>query len=266
MRQRMTATWIIGLVCVASVACYAGLFDVSISEQKKLGAQAAQEIESKSIIVGRDVRSSRYYGGRGLDEIVADVGYDLVSVLHSNPWDFSFKVIQNDQVNAFALPGGHIYVFTGLLKSIRLDSSGSQAAFNMLAAVLGHEMTHVIGQHWAKQYKKDARRGAGLSIILGATGANRTVQQMTSVFHYAQSQKYSRSDEYKADAGGINLLNDARRFGFRPEAMVDMLKVLDRASGSTSRGMVWLSDHPSTMDRIKRAEKQVTVLYASDTR
>lgn len=260
MRQRMTATWIIGLVCVASVACYAGLFDVSISEQKRLGAQAAQEIERQNLIVGRDVRAPRNYRGRAPDEIVADVGRDLVSVLHSNPWDFSFKVIQNDQVNAFALPGGHIYVYTGLLKSLRMDSEGSQASINMLAAVLGHEMTHVIGQHWAKQYKKDAQRGAGLSIILGATGANRTVQQMASVFHYAQSQKYSRSDEYKADAGGINLLNDARRFGYRPEAMVDMLKVLDRAGGSTSRGMVWLSDHPSTVDRIKRTEKRVAVI------
>lgn len=262
MRRSLIATWIMGLVVAASMTCHAGLFSVSVSEQKKVGAQAAQEIERKSVIVGRDVQAPRNIGGRSVDEIVSEVGNNIVSLLGPNPWSFTFKIIQNKEVNAFALPGGPVYVYTGLLKALKLESDSPREAINMLAGVLGHEITHVTGQHWAQQYKKDQERGLGLAIILGATGASKSTQQIAGILNFAQSQKYSRKDEYRADDGGIKLLNDGRRFGYDPQGVVDMLRVLDKISQDTPKAMVWLSDHPSTVDRIKRAEKKVSDLKA----
>jgi len=242
------------------MTCHAGLFDVSINDQKKIGAQAASQIESKAVIVGRNGNTYGNIGGKSVDVIVAEVGNNLVSVLGSNPWNFSFKVIQNKEVNAFALPGGPIYVYTGLLSAFKLESSNPSEGINMLAGVLGHEMIHVTNQHWAKQYKKDQERGLGLAIILGATGASNSVQQVAGILNFVQAQKYSRADEYQADDGSVRLLNQARGFGYDPQGVVDMLQVLDKVSQGTPQSLSWLSDHPSAVDRIKRAEKNVAEL------
>lgn len=254
MKKNKRIVGTIACLLLCSTMSWAGLFSVSISEQKKLGAQAAQEIEKKEKIVGRDVEAPRIHG-RGIDEIVREVGNDLVAAVGTTPWEFSFKVIHNKEINAFAVPGGYIYIYTGLLQSLKMDAGDYQQGLNMLAGVLGHEIIHVTEQHWAKQYKKDMERGVGLALILGATGASKSARQIAGIMNYAQSQKYSRKDEYKADEGAINLAHKSGKYD--PQGTVDMLRVLDKAGRDTPKAMVWLSSHPLTRDRIARAEKKV---------
>jgi len=262
MRKNLMCSLVPLLTIFLSLPCVAGVFSVSVEEQKKLGAEAAREIEKKSTIVGKDVKAP-LIRGKPIDEIVAEIGEDLARQTGQyDKWNFSFKVIKDDQINAFALPGGYIYVYTGLLKALKVEADHDLIkGRDMLAAVLGHEITHVTEQHWAKQYESDMKRQVGLAIVLGATGANDTWQQIAGILNYAQSQKYSRKDEFRADDGGINLMHKTGKYD--PQAMVDMLKMLDKVAGDVPSYMVWLSSHPETSDRIKRAEKNVAKLKSS---
>lgn len=259
MRRIVVVGWITGLVLAATACSWAGLFSVSDKEQRDVGQQAAREIEKKVKIVGEGVKAPRIHG-KPIDAIVRDVGFDMVRAAgdKGKKWNFSFKIIQNKQVNAFALPGGPIYIYSGMLDALKVNARNYNNGINMLAAVLGHEATHVLDEHWAEQYEKDMEMGIGLALILGATGASKSARQVAGVLQFAQSQKYSRKDEYGADDGGIELLDKSGKYD--PRGMVDMLKMLDKVAGDTPNSMVWLSSHPQTEDRITRAEKNVAAL------
>ena len=138
----------------------ADMFTPSVSDQKKMGEQAAQQILQKYHEV-QDSRAGHFN----------QIGARLVRALPANDrntWDYRFHVIESKEINAFALPGGHMFMFTGLMDKIKSDSE--------LAAVTGHEMTHVRKQHWAKSYGNQQKRELGLAVILGLTKANRGIQ------------------------------------------------------------------------------------------
>ncbi|PIU67431.1 MAG: hypothetical protein COS85_00755 [Armatimonadetes bacterium CG07_land_8_20_14_0_80_59_28] len=259
MSKRSAGSWVFLFAFLLSVPSWAGLFDVSVKKQKELGADAAREIDKKSTIVGEDVKAP-LIKGKPIDQIVRGIGEDLARATGEyDKWDFTFKIIKDDQINAFALPGGYIYVYTGLLQSLKVEADHNLLkGRDMLAGVIGHEITHVTGQHWAKQYESDMKRSVGLAVILGATGASDAVQTVAGILNYSQSQKYSRKDEYRADDGGIKLMDKSGKYN--PQGMVDMLKMLDKASEDTPSYMVWLSSHPETDDRIKRAQTNVNKL------
>ncbi len=218
----------------------ADMFTPSVADQKKVGAQAAQQILAKY----REVKDSRAQN-------FARIGARLVNALPSsdrNKWDYSFRVIQSSDINAFALPGGNMFMYTGLL-----DRNTTQ---DELAAVTGHEMTHVRLQHWAHAAASQQKREAGLAILLGLTRAGRGWQQAAGLGDQLLSLKYSRSEEDQADAGGLQNMYDA---GFDPHGMLDLFQILQQASGGGS-GPSFLSDHPLTSERIKRTQQRIAKL------
>ncbi len=128
----------------------ADIFTPSVSDQKRLGEQAAAQVLQQY----HEVRDSRARDFRHVGERLAD----SLSPQEHGPWDYRFRVIQSKEVNAFALPGGNMFMFTGLMDRIHSDDE--------LAAVTGHEMTHVRKQHWAKAVAERTKRELGLGIIL----------------------------------------------------------------------------------------------------
>jgi predicted Zn-dependent protease len=221
----------------------ADIFTPSVADQKRLGAQAAAQVMQKYRVV-KDERARRF----------DRVGRRLVNALSPqdrNTWDYRFRVIESKEVNAFALPGGNMFMFTGLMDRIGSDDE--------LAAVTGHEMTHVRKQHWAKSVANQQKRDLGLSILLGLTHANSTWQTLAGVGDTLFTLKYSRSEEDEADAGGLENMVAA---GYDPHGMLDLFHTLQTASPGGSPPE-FLSDHPLTSDRIKRTQERIDALDKS---
>jgi predicted Zn-dependent protease len=212
------------------------------NDQKKIGEKATQDILRKYREV-TDGRAAHFNS----------IGQRLVSALpqaERDRWDFHFHVLDDKEANAFALPGGHMFLFTGLYSKMETDDA--------VAAVTGHEMTHVRKEHWAKAYAKQQERQLGLSILLWGLKANRNWQNVAGLADNIITMKFSRGEEDEADAGGLQNMVDA---DFNPDGMVQLFRTLQKLSGNGGAfGVDWMSDHPMTKDRIKRTEDRIASL------
>jgi predicted Zn-dependent protease len=214
-------------------------FNPSVEDQIKLGDQEAAQVMKQYHVV-HDYRERE----------LQDVGNRLLDALPSaqrGPWSFRFHVIENKELNAFALPGGNVFMFTGLMDKIHTEDE--------LAAVLGHEMTHVREQHWAKMYSASQKRSLTLGVLLGLSHASRGVQDIASLGNNLLDLRYSRKDEDQADAEGLQDMVDA---GYNPKGMLDLFHTLQSAGGGG--GAAFLSDHPLTKDRIKHTQERIDAL------
>ncbi len=224
-----------------------GLFAVaSPDDQKKIGDQAAAQVLTQYHEVF-DRRTSHFN----------EIGQRLVRALPEGDrrtWNFRFHVLDSKTVNAFALPGGNMFMFTGLYEKLTTDDA--------LAAVTGHEMTHVRKQHWAKAYSKQQERQAGIGILLGIFHAGAAAQSLAGLADNAVGLKFSRGEEDQADQGGLQNMVAA---GYNPQGMIELFEALEKVSGNGSGGLGgdFLSDHPLTSDRIKHTQDRIAALQSS---
>jgi len=215
----------------------------SPQQQKQVGAQAAQQVlkQYKEVSDGR----AKHF---------QEMGSRLVAALPQQDretWDFKFHVLDSKEVNAFALPGGPMFMFTGLYKLLETDDA--------MAGVTGHEMTHVRKEHWAKAYKKQQERQLPLLIGLTIFRAPNWAQQVAALADNAIGMKFSRSEEDEADAGGLQNMVDA---GYNPQGMIQLFDTLKKVAGNGGSGPFgdFLSDHPLTTDRIKHTQQRIAAL------
>jgi beta-barrel assembly-enhancing protease len=221
----------------------AGLWSISPDKERRIGEEAAREIESKAPIVKGPVA-----------DWVNVIGQRLVAV--SNPeFKYSFRVIDNGEINAFALPGGYIYVYTGLRKIARTDDE--------LAAILAHEITHAEEHHYAQQYKKASKRGLGLTILSMAVGLPSVANQVLSIVDFSMTQKYSRTHEFQADEKGAQRM---ARAGFDPRGMITLLEKLSKESGKSDTLDRWFGSHPDGGRRVEAAKREVAEVEALQAR
>ena len=221
---------------------HADIFMPSADDQKKQGDAAAAQILQKSKVVTDD-RS------RALDR----VGGKLINALSNKErgtFDYRFHVIDSKDVNAFALPGGNLFIYTGLFDRLHSD--------NELAGVTGHEITHIRQQHWARAVASQTKRELLLEIGLSAAHAGKTWRDIAGGADSLLSLHYSRGEEDEADAKG---LDDMVRAGYNPQGMLDLFNTLLQATGGKENGPGFLSDHPLTKDRIKRTQDRIAKLH-----
>ena len=215
----------------------AKLLSVTPQEEAKLGAQASQQIESGARILRGPV-----------EDWVNRVGQKLASA--SNPqWKYRFRVIDSPEINAFALPGGYIYIYTGMRKIVANDDE--------LAAVLAHEITHAEQRHYAKQYAKSSKRGLLFGVAAAVLGLPQIGQQAVGLLDAAIGQKYSREDEYEADKLGMQRMV---RAGFKPTAMISLLEKLDKEETGDAG---WFASHPEGGKRVAAAQRELALLPAT---
>jgi predicted Zn-dependent protease len=166
-------------------------------------------------------------------------------VADDTEWEWEFHVLDApDLVNAFALPGGQIFITTALLE--RFEGEGD------IAAVLAHEIVHVLGRHSAEQMAK-AELTNGLVGAVAVASGDASATQAAAVFGQLINMKYSRDHEHQADTIGICLLIDA---GYPPEEMIDVMQVLAQASGGQAPPE-FMSTHPSSDNRIEEIEEAI---------
>lgn len=174
---------------------------------------------------------------------VKKIGQYIISHTEAgkSPWKFNFHLLADNQtVNAFALPGGQIFITVGLFDKLQTEAQ--------LAGVLGHEIGHVIERHSAQQMAKNQ---LGQSLIVAvATGSNQESHSLmiASFVNQMIQLRYGRHDESQADIWGIKLMEKA---GFDPRAMIEVMKIL-KAAGGDGRGVEIFQSHPNPDLRIEQ--------------
>jgi len=227
----------------------AGMFSLTEQDEIAIGRQAAAQVEQKARIL-HDPEVQHYISQLGMKLARASSRPNL-------PW--RFRVIQDKHINAFALPGGFIYVHSKVL-----EIAGSEAE---LASVIAHEIGHVEGRHHKAQIEKAMRYQLGLGVlgaVVGHGGGANAALIAGRLLAQGQLTKYSRQAEADADRRGVNLLY---RTGFDPMAMSRFLKnlvQLERGHRDLLAG--FFSDHPAARDRVATTRAQAQALPAKSWR
>jgi predicted Zn-dependent protease len=211
------------------------LSNISPRQEVELGKQMNDQLR-------REVRISR---NQRLTEYIQGIGRRLAVHSDRRNIPYTFQVVEDDAVNAFATAGGYMYINTGLIETADNEAE--------LASVMGHEMGHIEGQHLVKQM----RQRAIASGVATAAGLDRNRAVGIGV-DLALNRPRSRQDEFDADNRGLRILT---RAGYAPSAMVSFMQKLEgRRSIPT-----FLSTHPGASDRVKSLQRQIDTKPSSNS-
>jgi len=208
---------------------------ISTSQEVDIGKQVAADVESKEKVLD-DATVQSY---------VNQVGQKVVSVCDRKGLTYYFKVLDNDEINAFACPGGFIYVYKGLLKTMDNEAQ--------LAGVLGHEVSHVVARHSVKKLQQIY--GVSLLIQVALGKKSESVQKVVAAAASVVLMGYGRDNEFEADEYGTLYEYRANR---NPNGMSQLLgkfKSMEKNPPGTLEKL--LSTHPPASDRIARVNAQV---------
>lgn len=223
----------------------------SIELDKKLGAENAELVE---IYMG-------LYSNEAMTDYIRSVGNRLVAALDKNPFEFQFHIADEPIPNAFALPGGYVYLTRGILKLIITEDE--------LACVMAHEIIHVIDRHSIKQMRSSILPnmlelpGAVVGTVVNEDLGN-LLNAPISTSNRLLLSSYSRKHETASDTKGIELASKA---GYDPTAMAAILDRLSRAIElltNEEEKKSYFDDHPYTPDRVNKINKTATKLSWTD--
>lgn len=214
---------------------------ISPDQEIAMGLQAAPEM-------------ARQYGGLAPDDArqqrVDAIGARLIadSVARETSWNYEFHVLGDTQtINAFALPGGQIFITQALLDRLTQDDQA--------AGVLAHEMSHVIARHGAQQLAK-SQLIQGLSGAAVIASGDQGTGQMAAMIGQMVGMKYGREDEIESDTLGVRIMHEA---GYDPRAMIEVMHILAEAGGSKGQPE-FFSTHPNPENRIEKIEEAIANL------
>jgi len=219
-------------------------------------SQASRKRDELEIELGKQVSGYIEYQYRidtdqARQERVQRVGRQMVEKNDLRNFEYSFRVLQSDEINAFAAGAGHVYITRGLEKV----TAGND---DMLAAILGHEMGHVERHHVVRQYRVAQTYALLGAIISVATGTNLGAL-LADFAGGIISRGHSRGFEAEADRVGITYAYGA---GYRPEDFVFVMNAFKKLSAGKDKGPGWLRTHPTEEKRLEIARVQVEQLKA----
>jgi beta-barrel assembly-enhancing protease len=257
-RNRGCGRLLIGLViAAAAVIAYMSRTEVnpvtgekqrvalSVDQEKVLGLEAAPQMARE---MGGALDPASDPSARLVDEVGKRVVERSNAARSPYAGNFGFYLLDDAQtINAFALPGGQIFITKGLLE--RLDTEAQ------LAGVLGHEVGHVIHRHAAEHIAK-GELGQMLTQAVGVAaddgqGGGQRAAMLAAMVNQVVQLKYGRGDESESDRYGIDAMAEA---GYEPNAMLQVLEVLRRASEGGQRPPEFLSSHPLPETRLQEVE------------
>ena len=224
-----------------------------VEQEQEKGRAAAEEVEQQMGLVHH----------QPAEEMVKKIGERLVAQISSNPYTFSFQIVDQAEPNAFALPGGFVYISRGLIALLKNEDE--------LAGVIGHEISHVMKRHSSVRQKKAVLPGiiALPAVLLGSTlgrGMGEKVAAPLLGAGKAYLASYSRKQEMEADDLGIAL---AAKAGYQPLLLSDILNRLEKfvhaQTGRASKFSIF-DDHPMTPDRMKNIKENSTSLTVASTK
>lgn len=273
--QRKFQIWTCALLIFGLMSCATLEQQIdAISPVKVSDAEAAVKVgktlrdsfadinEEEEYYIGRAVSAlilSKYpvYNNKALTQYINTVGQAVV--VHSDRPEiyagYHFLILDTNEVNALAAPGGFVFITKGLLKRCKDEE--------VIAAILAHEVGHVAAKHGLQSIKKS--RLVDAFTIIGQEATQRygpqELAQLTSIFEDVLAdivenlieRGYDRKYEYEADKLGVKV---SANTGFNPTGLVDFLQTMvDDSAGQSSKG--WFKTHPSAKDRMDRVQKQI---------
>ena len=220
---------------------------LSPADERALGEAFMREIRSRLTLVGDPL----------VEQYVQSLGYRLVASSDRQDLGFTFFVVEDESLNAFAAPGGFIGINSGLVLATRSESE--------LASVLAHEIAHVTQRHIARAFEHASRSNlpvlAGIlaAIVIGAQDVEAGQATAAAVIGSSAQRRinFTRQNELEADRIGIRLLADA---GFDPGEMAGVFEKLQNAARYSQRPPEFLSTHPVTTNRIAEARDRAARL------
>lgn len=234
--RRRRALWAAATLLLVS-ACLA-----STQKEVAMGREYAQQINAQLPIVD-DPEVNRY---------LTRLGDSLARVADTRGLDWRFFVVDSREVNAFAVPGGFIYINRGLIERM--------TTMSQLAAVLGHEIGHVTQRHSVEQMANQQRANMGITLacvltrVCGTQAAGAALNLGTN----ALFAKFSRADEAEADRVGLDYVV---RAGIDPTGMPETFRILMRERAIRPDGVdTWFLTHPLEEDRIRQSEALINAM------
>ena len=222
--------------------CAGKIGDINIftdTQEIQLGKQFSREIE----------KELKIYSDPIVTAYIDQLGQHLAKYSQRRNIAYHFKVVDTDVVNAFAVPGGYLYVNIGLIRAAENESE--------LAGVIGHEIGHVVGKHGVKQMTRQLGLAAVAQLALGED-ESKLKQMVTGLAANGVLMKYSRDAEREADIYAVQEMYDA---GINPEGMATFFeKLLKLQKGKPSRLQQIFSTHPPTTERIAAVRSQIAKL------
>jgi predicted Zn-dependent protease len=214
---------------------------VSEKQEISMGQEAAQQVKA----------TMPAYPDAQLQEYVSGIGMRIAKASERPNLPWSFTVLDDPTVNAFALPGGPIFITRGILTYMTSEAE--------LASVLGHEIGHVTARHSAEQITKQelAQVGLGVGSIVSPTVA--AAAKVAGSGLQLLFLKYSRDDEKQADQLGFGYMH---KQGYDPRQMAEMFRTLERHTAQAGGGKIpeWMQTHPDPGNRVSVAEQRVVAL------
>ena len=224
--------------CATSGSAVGGFNLISVEEEKQLGDKFAVEIEKQHKVVN-DPEIQNY---------INRLGARLLKGVRQVDFPYTFKVVDDKNINAFAAPGGHTYVNTGLIKAADSETE--------LAAVIAHEINHVVARHSTRQMTQQYGYQMLAGLLLGSQG--QIAQLAADLFGKAGTLYYSREMEHQADELGVETMYKA---GYNPQGMVTFFRKL-QGEGEREPGKIaqFFSTHPLTSERIANIQEEIAKL------
>lgn len=219
-----------------------------VQDDVKIGSQAATEVEKQFPILS-DADATRY-----LERVGARLVTAIPPQFRQTTFDYRFKLVNASDINAFALPGGPMYVNRGMIEAARNEGE--------MAGVMAHEISHVALRHATAQQTKQGSLGNQIGmigmILGGAILAGEAGAQLGMLGAAAWMTKFSREYETQADVLGARIMADA---GYDPRDLANMFKTIAAQGGGS--GPEWLSSHPDPGNRFEKINKEATYLNVS---
>lgn len=256
---RIGAAIIVALIAIATY--YFGTseeYNEVTEETQRVAMTPEQEI---ALGLQAAPQMAQQHGGLHPDEqdqaVIDQIGQRLVNQTDAGdtPYQFEFHLLADQQtVNAFALPGGQIFMTAALASQLQSEAQ--------IAGVLAHEVGHVVGRHSAEQMAKaQLTQGLAGAAAIAAYDPNNPnsagASQIAMLIGQAVNMKYGRDDELQSDELGVRFMAEA---GYDPRALIEVMKILAAAGGS-ARPPEFFSTHPNPDNRIARIEQAIRQQY-----
>jgi len=217
-------------------------FDLfSAQEEVQAGQQASSQVSRQLPLLPESDPLTKY---------VQRLGAQLAAHAPGEKWPYRFHVVNQKEINAFALPGGPVYVNLGTIKAADNEAE--------LAGVLAHEISHVVQRHGTRAASKQMAAQLPLAILGGVMGRGALAQMAAQGISFGVGSyflKNSRQAEREADLLGTDIMYDT---GFDPHAMAEFFTKLEKEGGA--RGPQFLSDHPNPGNRAEAVSREVATL------
>lgn len=250
-RSRGTSRIVVALILIAvALVSYFGskVYNPVTGEDQYISLTPHQEIALGLQAVPEMIQT---YGGlypsQDLQDYVDQVGSRLVenSTARDTNWQFEFHLLNDPEtINAFALPGGPVFITIALYN--RFTTEGQ------LAAVLGHEIGHVVARHSAQRIAK-SELTQGLTDAVVVAAGNATAGQLAAVVGQLVNMKFGREDELQSDMLGVRFMAEA---GYDPRAMIQVMQILADSRGGASQPE-FFSTHPNPENRILEIQNAI---------